>query len=248
MDPSWFYMVLFLSFIGTEVVRISMCNTIYNLNQTVADFTKERAHMNETFRIVRSERHEFLKHISAIHFLLEQNNPDDAKQYLDELVSQYEETNLSIKGERGTIAGVLHHMYQLAKKENIDAVYDIDGPISTLPINDKDLVTLIGNLLSNSIEACMEWRKKHHQNSFLSLQFYKRSGLYVLLCKNSSLPIPNDILDDLFRSYGNTTKEGDYQGLGTKLIDEMVKKHNGHLDFTYKNEEFTVKIKIPAIQ
>jgi LytT family two-component system sensor histidine kinase NatK len=67
---------------------------------------------NETFRPVRSERHDFLKHVSAIHYLLENKNNKEAKTYLDDLVDGYEETNLSIKGERGVVAGVLHQMYR----------------------------------------------------------------------------------------------------------------------------------------
>src|SRR5690606_14096687 len=129
--------------------------------------------MNETFRIVRSERHDFLKHISAIHFMLEQGNASEAKKYLDDLVDQYEETNLSIKGERGTVAGILHHMYRDAKNASIDIVYDNDVPISTIPMSDQDLVALLGNLLSNSIDACIEWQKARPEKPHISLQFYK---------------------------------------------------------------------------
>jgi two-component system, LytTR family, sensor histidine kinase NatK len=49
--------------------------------------------INETFRIVRSERHDFLKHVSAIHYLLESEKNQEAKDYLDQLVDVYEETN-----------------------------------------------------------------------------------------------------------------------------------------------------------
>ena len=82
----------------------------------------------------------------------------------------------------------------------------------------------------------------------ITLQFYKRSGLYLLTCKNSSLPIPTDILDTLFKAFGRTTKPGaEHEGLGTKIIYDVVAQYHGFLDFVYKDEEFTVKIKFPAI-
>ena len=56
------------------------------------------------------------------------------------------------------------------------------------------------------------------------------------------------MLDQLFKTYGHTTKKGDHQGLGTKMIHEVVKKHGGFLDFIYKDQEFAVKTKIPAIR
>ena len=110
------------------------------------------------------------------------------------------------------------------------------------------MVTLLGNLLSNSLDACEEWQKQTKKNGIITLQFYKRSGLYLFICKNNSLPVPAEVLDQLFKTYGHTTKKGDHQGLGTKMIHEVVKEHQGFLDFVNKDQEFTVKIKIPAIR
>lgn len=105
----------------------------------------------------------------------------------------------------------------------------------------------LGNLLSNSIDACEEWQKTQNKQAHLTLQFYKRSGLYLLICKNNSQPIPTEILDELFHSFGKTTKGDGHEGLGTKMILDIVQAHQGFLDFVFKEQEFTVKIKIPAI-
>ena len=207
---------------------------------------EELAHINETFKIVRSERHDFLKHISAIHFTLEKGEYKEAKQYLDELVGKYEETNLSIKGEKGVVAGVLNDAYRRAKKISFSPYFDLDIPISSLPMKDVDIVSLISNLLSNALDACEEWQQKREQPPQLSLEFSKRSGLYILICSNSSLPIPTEILDRLYHTYGLTTKGEEHEGLGTKIIHDIVESYHGFLDFTYKKEQFTVKIKIPA--
>lgn len=218
------------------------------LQKEIENLTSQREQFNETFRIVRGERHDFLKHISALHFMLDNENYKEAREYLNNLVDGYEETNLSIKGEKGSVAGILHQMYRHAKKEGIEVIYDLDLPLSSLPLIDKDIVTLIGNLLSNSLDACEEWQQVRGKQASLTLQFYKRSGLFLLTCKNNSLPIPTNILDHLYQSYGKTTKGGFHEGLGTKLIKEVVDQNQGFLDFVHKDEEFSVKIKIPAIR
>ncbi|MEH7345690.1 GHKL domain-containing protein [Bacillus sp. JJ1532] len=245
--PSWIFLVPFLIFIGIETVRIIWANQLTSFTKKLKEFEEQNNQFNETFRLVRTERHDFLKHVSAIHYLLEDGKYSEAKAYLDELVDGYEETNLSIKGERVVVAGVLHKLYQQAKASDIEVVYDFDLPLSTLPLSDQHVVALIGNLLSNSIDACIDWQKKHKEQACITLQFYKRSGLYLLICKNNSLPIPADILDGLFQTYGKTTKTGDHEGFGTKIIHNIVKDHEGFLDFVYKEHEFTVKIKLPAI-
>ena len=150
--------------------------------------------------------------------------------------------------QRGVVAGVLHQMYRRAKASGISVVYDFDLPLSSLPLSDQHMVTLIGNLLSNGLDACEEWQQKEKKQAILTLQFYKRSGLFLLVCKNNSLQIPTNILDRLFQTYGITTKKGEHEGLGTKMIHDLVKDHQGFLDFVYRDQEFIIKIKIPAIR
>jgi two-component system, LytTR family, sensor histidine kinase NatK len=246
--PMWLSFLPILLFIGLEMVRNRWANRVTELTRISSKHEEQLEQINETFRVVRSERHDFLKHISAIHYMLENNKPNDAKHYLDELVERYEETNLSIKGESGVVASVLHQAYLRAKKSAIEVIYDLDLPLSTLPLSDQKIVTLIGNILTNSLDACEEWQLQRGIPSTITLQFYKRSGLYILLCKNNSLPIPTNIVDELFRSYGKTTKGSTHEGLGTKIIKDIVEEHQGFLDFIHKGEEFEIKIKVPAIK
>lgn len=245
------YVITFALFIAIEWLRIGLSNTYSLHEKQLQNYEKEIAQMNETFRIVRSERHDFLKHISALHYMLENKQESEAKTYLDDLVEGYEETNLSIRGERGTVAAVLHQMYKRAKALGIEMIYDLDMPISSLPLSDQEMTTLLGNLLTNSLEACDEWQQQREKQATISLEFYKKSGLFIIVLNNKTVPVPNDVLDHIFYTYGKTTKTNDdeeHEGLGTKIIYDIVKKHQGYLDFVHKDEEFTVKIKIPAIR
>lgn len=246
--PIWLAFAPILIFAAGEYVRLTSALHFTRLNRDLAQHEEQRTHINETFRIVRSERHDFLKHVSAVHFMLENGKAEEAKLYLDDLVENYEETNYSIRGERGVVAGVLHQMYRRGKASGVSMVYDLDLPLSTLPIGDQKIVALLGNLLNNALDACEDWQRERGAQAMLTLQFYKRSGLYMLVCKNNTLPVPVDVLDSLFATYGHTTKGGEHEGLGTKIIKDIVEEHQGFLDFVCKDEEFTVKIKVPAIR
>lgn len=243
----WVHVMTFFIFITIEVVRVMIGRKLTDKMHDVLRLEEQFHQLNETFRVVREERHDFLKHVSSVHFMLENNQLEEARNYLDDMVGSYKKTNLSIKGERGAVAGILHSMYKKAKSSGIEMVYDFDLPLSTLPLQDKEMVALIGNLLSNSMEASIDWQLKHKKQTQITLQFYKRSGLFLLICKNHTLPLPTEILDGLFLTYGKTTKGEDHEGLGTKLIHDIVKQHLGFLDFTCKDGEFLIKIKIPAI-
>lgn len=240
------FMTLFL-FAGTETIRLAAANKFYALSHELEQAEKQQSHLNETFKAVRNERHDFLKHVSALHFLLEHQKHDEAKAYLDDLVGEYEQTNLSIKGERGIVAGMLHQQYKRAQTAGITLVYDLDLPVSALPLPDRHIVALAGNLLSNSIDAAEEWQAARGNQAEVSMQLYKKSGLYLLTVKNTTMPLPVNIVDRLFEVDGLTTKGEEHDGLGTKIAKDIVHKHGGYLDFVHKDEQFTVKIKIPAV-
>lgn len=244
---SW-SILFFLLFLLIEVARFMVGWKMIHLKQEKESYEDEIKQYNELFQVIRSERHDFLKHISAVHFMLEEEGSSNAKAYLDELVEGYEETNLSIKGENGAVASILHRVYKQAILDNLELKYDFDVPLSTLPMKEKDIVSLVGNLLFNSLEASQEWGKKHNKKPHITIRLSKRSGLYLLTCKNNCLPIPAAILDSMFKKFGQSTKAGKERGYGTKIIQTIASKYHGYLDYTYKDETFTVKLKIPAIK
>ncbi|MDM5247606.1 GHKL domain-containing protein [Lysinibacillus sp. G4S2] len=246
VDPSAIYLVVIVLFILLEWYRNKAVIEYISLQATLRQIETQQNQFNETFRVVRQERHDFLKHVAALHFLMEKNDCTSAKEYLHQLVEGYEETNLSIKGERGVIAGILYEKYKQAKASNITILYDLDIPCSQLPIADTHLVALLGNILDNSIEACQEWQVQNKTQGNISLQLCKRSGLYIMTCKNSTIPLPANVVDSLFDRSGLTTKQK-HEGLGTTIIKDIVQKYNGFLDFTYKDEEFSLKLKFPAM-
>lgn len=216
------------------------------LQQKMANIAVQHDQFNETFQTVRKERHDYLKHVTTIQFLLEKNQFEDAKSYMAGLITQYEETNLSIKGENGAVAAILHDLYKQARQQNIAINYHFETPFSQLPLSDQALVTLLGNMLENALDACSAWQHQNDTQGFVDLSLHKQSGLYVIECKNSSLALPHKIADSLFITSGISIKEG-HEGLGTSIIQEIIKQHQGYLDFTYERGIFALKIKLPNI-
>lgn len=234
-------------FVLIEMIRHRMSEELLHTEKQLSRQRAEMIEMNETFLTVRKERHDFLKHISALHYMLENNRAKEAKNYLDELVEGYKETNLSIQGERGSVAAMLHQHYRKGKDKGIEVIYDLEASISSLPLAEPDVTALIGNMLENALEASEAWQQEKQRQAHITLQAYRRSGLFILTCQNDTLPIPNHVLDRLFTKQAATTKPGKLDGLGTRIIAETAEKYSGYLDFTYKNETFTLTIKLPAI-
>lgn len=237
------------------IVSLSALILIYNsqlvkqlqtlrLKYTAID--SQQLQFNETFQLVRRERHDYLKHIAAIQYLLEKNEYDKTKSYINSIVSQFEETNLSIKGEHGAVASVLHTNFKRAREKNIAINYQLEVPISTMPISSAQLVELLGNILENAIDACEKWQSTTNSQGIVELSLRKKSGLFLLVCQNSTPTLPVKVADVLFMRSGVTTKEG-HDGLGTTIIQTIVQKHHGYLEFTAEKNMFTLTCKIPDV-
>lgn len=263
LDSSWIIQVLLVVIYiingpGFENLVVLLCSILLCIYSTSSskkqlkfqniktEITVQQHQFNETFQTVRKERHDYLKHIAAISYMLEKDNIDSAKSYMAEIIDRYEETNLSIKGEQGAVASILHSNYKAARDKGIAINYLLEVPISSIPIPSHELVELVGNIVENAIDACEEWQKENKEQGFIELNLRKRSGLYILTCKNSSLPLPHHVTDQLFKTSGLTTKE-QHAGLGTMIIQQIVDNHHGFLDFISEKNNFSILCKIPSV-
>ena len=206
---------------------------------------ENRLQFNDVFQHLRKERHDYVKHITAIQFMLEEGNIEEAKEYIRAISQNYEETSIAIKGEKGAVAAILHNGYQRCMREKISIHYDFSTPISKLPLPDDQLVLLIGNMIDNAIDAAVEARNQNgHGDVHMSL--FQRAGLFILTCENATIPIPDAVVDQLFEQ-SNVTTKAEHAGLGTTIMKEIVEAHGGHLHFEHQKDRFELKIKIPYV-
>lgn len=246
-EPSIAYIFVFFSSIVLFLYCVKDSKTKNMISEKIAATDVEQDKFNQTFQTLRKERHDYLKHITAIHYLLEKQTSKEAKEYMEVLIDGYEETNLSIKGEHGAVAAILHSIYKRAHDANITLNYHFDLPCSKLPLPTPKVVALVGNILENALDACEEWQQQSGMQGYIEMTLQKRSGLYILTCKNSTLPLSPHIADQLFQTVGITTKSS-HDGLGTSIIQNIIKEQQGYLDFLNEKETFTLTCKIPSIQ
>lgn len=244
--PKWENLIVLLCGVLVFMYSFSLHKKLEQYKTSKIEMNTQLEQFNETFQTVRKERHDYLKHIAAISYMLEKEDYETAKDYMRKIVERFEETSLSIKGEQGAVASVLHTNYKVAKNKGIAINYHLEVPVSSLPIPVDEIVELVGNILENAIDACEEWQKVNKEQGVIELSLRKRSGLYILTCENNTIPLSPSIADQLFTTSGLTTKEH-HTGLGTTIIKQIIEKHNGFLDFVTEKNTFLITCKIPSV-
>ena len=128
---------------------------------------------------------------------------------------------------------ILQRLDRLCQEKEISFTCHI-GRIPDLPISDQQLASLLGNVLSNAIEAAEKVRGE------ILLKCRIMKGQWVLTVENSK-PADEAPLENGMR----TTKEHGEHGLGTGIIDSIVTTADGYIKRTDNVETFRTFIAIP---
>lgn len=205
---------------------------------------REREQMEEAFRRIRAQRHDFLAHAGALQYMAEEGKWEEARSYLGELLDDYGRVNSGIRGEKAHTAALLLRAMRRAEAAGIRLTLDLSRPLSDLPLSPADQGKLVSNVLDNALDAaetCPDGERWVKVTSLVG------GGLYVLEAENSTAPLPAELTDRLFRAYGMSTK-GDHRGVGTYIIAAVTRSHRGLLDYSAVGNRFRLKLKFPVIQ
>lgn len=233
---------LLISFLFYESSRLKAVEKEKRWKQSLEAALIEIDKVNEMFRVVRSQRHDSMKHLNAIHFLLEDDQIAETKQYLDEYIGKISKVSSNLKGEDGHIASVLYQFMQQAKQHEITVALQCQLPLTALPMNHVDQISMIMNLLENSIDAAKEGDSKK-----ITIKTSVHSGIYILEIINTTSSFAKQQQDSLFSKFELTDKGGNHEGLGTWIIKQLVEEYNGVIGYIYTAPLLSIKIKLPIV-
>lgn len=175
--------------------------------------------------------HDEKNHLTTIKSL--SDNPE-LHEYIDKLYGEIK-THSSFGNTNNKMLDLMINKYQyICENENVD--FSVSIKTANLNyIENTDLITMLGNLLDNSVEAAKASTEKR-----IDLSINIANGFDILTCSNSCDSKPLSIGKTL-----KTTKTDDgVHGLGIKSIKRIAGKYNGTFEWSYdtENREFTVYI------
>ena len=120
------------------------------------------------------------------------------------------------------------------KKIAVDATAVVPGNIA---ISGIDLSILIGNLLDNAMEACMQIPQESDRFIRIYIDIVKKQ-LYI--------SVTNSMAGKAKKTGGTflSTKQGNH-GFGLLRIDSIVSKYNGYLNRQSENGIFATEVMLP---
>jgi len=184
--------------------------------------------MQESTERARSIRHDMKLHLATLKDFALNNKPEDATAYINRLYSDIDEIEIFSKTNHPAIDSVINYKLKDIKKSDTKLNMRFQVP-PTLSIDDADIVTIIGNLLDNALEAVAKTEEKT-----ITLNIALDNGTLLIKAENSYNGEINENMASL--------KSGPEHGYGLNNIKRSVDKYDGYMKITHTENIFSVAI------
>lgn len=180
--------------------------------------------------------HDLKNHLNILYKYMENEDTDAAKAYIEEIRQPFHISQTEHWTGNEIIDFILNTKNAEAEKNGI--TMNIDTQISKMGISDRDVNSLLSNILDNAIEAAAKgiegernvdiWMKTIHdmwiikvRNSYIS-PIHKKAGHFLTSKKDKKL-----------------------HGIGLEIINDIVKKYDGSCKIEYDEKTFQILIELP---
>ena len=197
----------------------------------------DRLRMDEVNTIwgnIRKLKHDLKNHFGVIKGFLNEGKLDQGVQYLSELDQTVNCMGDFIKSGNTVIDYVIN-----SKLSNLDRVQVlVSGYIGNFnDIDDIDMVSILGNVLDNAIEA----QEKVVVERRIELLFLQKNSNRIIICKNS---VSESVLKNNKR-LSSTKSSPEIHGFGHQIVETTVGKYGGFVEYFEENNFFGVQILLP---
>lgn len=190
------------------------------------------------YRKMRGWRHDYHNHIQVLKANMSLGEYGQAMDYLDKLEQDLTEVDQVLKTGNVMVDAILNSKLSMIQERHIavDATAAVPGDIAVSGI---DLSVLIGNLLDNAMEACLEIPEEKDRFIRIYIDIVKKQ-LYI--------SVTNSMKGKARRTDGGflSRKPGSH-GFGIFRIDSIVAKYHGYLNRQTENGVFATEVMLPLV-
>jgi len=207
-------------------------------------YTQERKYyfsqfqlMHESVENIKTIRHDMKFHLATIMDFTSNNKVGEATSYLNGLLGDIEQKEVYSNTKNVVFDSIINFKLNDTKQENIKLEIRLLIP-PNLNIEVADVVTILGNLLDNAIDAVAKVEDKIIK---LDIEYSKKS-LFIQI-ENSFDGEVNYVKGrNGAEKVITTRKEGSNHGYGIKSIRKALEKYNGYMDIDHNDDMFSVGV------
>ena len=192
--------------------------------------------MKKRYEQQRRFSHDYKNQLHCIQGMLESGQTKEAAEYISGLTGNLRYNEMCVNTEHAVVNVMLNQKYQEAFDKGI-VMTIVSGNLSGLTISEEDIVTLLGNLLDNAIEAC----EKLAENKVIQFKMVLEEEQLVLSIRN---PV-KDAVQIKDNRIVTSKRNKSQHGIGLLNVDSVIRKNNGTSVLKCENGWFSFAAMIP---
>lgn len=226
-------LIIICIYIGNKFIKLIDDNIIKEKNLNTSNNKIE--HKDNIIAKLKSQKHDYLKHLQVVYSLLNTGLTNDAKEYITNISNSFRSKN-SRYGKVSYLDAIASLKYEECLMKNITFDVYIQDFIDNLIIEPNEMSSVLLNIIDNAIDSLSTISK---DNKYIKLFVYEDEFQYVISIKNNGPKIYNT--DAIFLE-GYSTKNGQDRGYGLYLVKNILDKY-GYYIFANSDDfltEFTI--------
>lgn len=185
--------------------------------------------LQERIEATRRTRHDLRHHVLVMSDYLENGEYDSLKTYFEQFKKSIPEMGDFLFCDNRPVNRLVFFFATQARDNDIDFQVNLSLP-SELSIPESDLSVLLGNLLENALDACLE--QSQLQRKIIISGKGDKHTLYFTIDNSFENPIKKNRAGEFI----STKKKG--SGLGLQSVKHIVQKYNGVFTTEQKDNMF----------
>lgn len=224
--------------INSIITGIIFYNLLFKKgSNNLIDTVKYLEAFNKT---LRTQRHDYLNHIQVIYSLMELEEFDEARNYIEPVYKDIVRVSKALKTSKPAVNALLQAKLQMAEKNEIDMELEIKSDLKHLNMEPWEFCRVIGNIIDNAIFTL----KLKTDNRYMLVEFAEDMLNIRINISNNGNSIPKEIIDNIFKE-GFTTKGDKGDGMGLAIVKEIVETFHGTVSVTSNEQKTSFEIVLP---
>lgn len=235
----------YLLFCLIAVIALAICMGIilwqyHKMRQQCIRMQESLSQQEQLNYELRAARHDYLNHMQVVYGLIELEDFEELKSYVEPVYKGIMKTGKALKTSKPALNALLKAKMEEAENKQIDVYVEVKSDLKQLEIEDWQLCKVLSNLIDNGMTAL----KESSEEKKIEIDINESREAYLFTVSNNGPEIPKELIPSIFKR-GFSTKREEGHGMGLAIVSDILKKHKGSIEVTSNAEKtsFVVSFK-----
>ncbi|MBU7007273.1 sensor histidine kinase [Phosphitispora fastidiosa] len=237
LDNIAFTRIAGLLLFTVPLVSIFLVKRLFTLSEQETITETQEAfidNINKLFTTIRGQRHDFIHHVQVIYSMLQNDQLQEAKSYMENLLGEIQSVSRVIKVKDPVLSALFNTKTAVAERLNIILDVRQETPLEGLKLKPYEVVKILGNLIDNALEAVADEPPEFRT---VKVSLKKFSFVFIFEVVNQRPLIDPLDIDKLFEP--NYTTKKNHSGLGLAVVKQIVDQIGGEIIVKSSEEKGT---------